>query len=168
MLARHGWKLRPSPRRGFTVLEASRDQYTAPVVVALHDSAHALRLFRSGIDESMGRACNLVVLDFAEPPLREQLGAMSAPRHEMNALRALCSNPHVRLVRQEPGEKSLERVVSFCESVGASLLILGADYASSSTLDSALTNRLFHGVFDVLVITDPPDEAAASATDSDR
>ncbi len=167
MPPRHGWKLGPSPRRGFTVLEASRDLSTAPVVVALHDSMHSLLLFRSGVDEAMGKACNLVVLDFGELPLREQLRATSGPRHEIDALRALCANPHVRVIRRDPGESSLERVVSFCESVGASLLILGADYASSSTLDNALTTRLFRGLFDVLVITDPPDDADVSATGSD-
>lgn len=167
MLARHGWKLRPSPRRGFTVLERSRELSTAPVVVALHDSMHAFRLFRSGIDEAMGRVCDLVVLDFGELPLREQLRATSGPHHEINALRALCSNPHVRFVRQDPGENSLELVVSFCESVGASLLILGADYASSSSLDGALTTRLFRGLFDVLMITDPPEGADVPATGSD-
>ena len=167
MPARHGWKLRPSPRPGFTVVEASRELSTAPVVVALHDSLHAFRLFRSGVDEAMGRACDLVVLDFGELPLREQLRATPEQHHEINSLRALCSNPHVKVIRQHPGENGLERVVSLCESVGASLLILGADYASSSSLDGALTTRLFRGLFDVLVITDPPDGVDVPATGSD-
>lgn len=166
MLARHGWKLRPSPRRGFTVLEASRDVATAPVVVALHDSDHALQLFRSGIHESMGRACDLVVLDFAELPLREQLQVVSHPLAEVNALRAFCSNPHVRLIRQEL-DTSLEHVIAYCESAGASLLILSADYASSSADDPALTRRLFRGWFDVLMITDPPGADPASESEPD-
>jgi hypothetical protein len=166
MLARHGWKLRPSPRRGFTVLEASRDVATAPVVVALHDSDHALQLFRSGVHESMGRVCELVVLDFAELPLREQLKATPHPLAEMNALRAFCSNPHVRLIRQEM-DIGLERVIAYCESICASLLILSADYASSSADDTALTRRLFRGWFDVLMITDPPDDEPISEPGSE-
>jgi hypothetical protein len=161
MLARHGWKLRPSPRRGFTVLEASREGATAPVVVALHDSDHALQLFRSAIHESMGRACALVVLDFAELSLREQLQAASQPLSEINALRAFCSNPHVQVIRQEVGT-GLERVIAYCESAGASLLILNADYASSSADDPALTRRLFQGWFDVLMITDSPTDDPVS------
>lgn len=165
MLSRHGWKLRPSPRRGFTVLEASRDIATAPVVVAIHDSDHALQLFRSGIHESMGRACDLVVLDFAEPSLREQLQAASQPLSEINALRAFCSNPHVRVIREE--KTGLERVIAYCESAGASLLILSADYASSSADDSAVSRRLFRGWFDVLMITDPPAGDSVSESKSD-
>lgn len=167
MLARHGWKLRPSPRRGFTVLEASRDIATAPVVVALHDSDHALELFRSGIHESMGRACDLVVLDFAELPLREQLQATLHPLAEMNALRACCSNPHVRVIREEM-DTSLERVIAYCESSGASLLILSADYASASADDPALTRRLFRGWFDVLMITEHLHDEHASEPGPDQ
>ncbi|HSM43977.1 MAG TPA: hypothetical protein VK969_03055 [Acidimicrobiia bacterium] len=166
MLARHGWKLRPSPRRGFTVLEASRDDATAPVVVALHDSDHALQLFRSGIHESMGRACDLVVLDFAELPLREQLQATPHPLAEMNALRAFCSNPHVRVIRQE--DTSLERVIAYCESTGASLLILSADFASALAEDSTLTRRLFRGWFDVLMITEHLHDETASEPGSNQ
>ena len=167
MLARHGWKLRPSPRRGFTVLEASRDVATAPVVVALHDSDHALHLFRSGIHESMGRACNLVVLDFAELPLRQQLQATPHPLAEMNALRAFCSNPHVRVIRQGL-DTSLEGVIAFCESAGASLLLLSADFASASAEDPALTRRLFRGWFDVLMITEPLHDETVSEPGSDQ
>jgi hypothetical protein len=167
MLARHGWKLRPSPRRGFTVLEASRDLATSPVVVALHDSDHAFQLFRAGIYESMGRACDLVVLDFAELSLREQLQTGSHPLSEINDLRAFCSNPHVRVIRQDL-ETGLERVIAYCESAGASLLILSADYASSSADDPALTRRLFRGWFDVLMITDPPGADPASESGSDE
>lgn len=148
------------------MLEASRDSATAPVVVALHDSDHALQLFRSGVYESMGRACDLVVLDFAELSLREQLQAASQPLSEINALRAFCSNPHVRVIRQELGT-GLERVIAYCESAGASLLILSAEYASSSADDPALTRRLFRGWFDVLMITDPPGAEPASESGSD-
>lgn len=164
MLARHGWKRNPTPRRGFTVVEASREAVGAPVVVALHDADRAVHLFRSAVEESMGRLCDLVVLDFGENSLREQLVSTSAPTRELNELRAFCANPHVRLIRQHPADASVERTVSYCESIGACLLILGADFASSAAMDTALAGRLFRGAFDLLIVTEEQDSRDLSAS----
>lgn len=153
MLARHGWKPNPTPRPGFTIVAASRESTAAPVVVVLHDSAQAIHLFRSAVEESMGRLCDLVVLDFGQSSLREELVRPSPPTRELNTLRAFCTHPHVRLMRQDPAEASVERTVSYCESIGACLLILGADFASSAAMDTALAARLFRGAFDLLIVT---------------
>lgn len=154
MLTRHGWKLNPTPRRGFTVVEASRESTVAPVLVALHDSARAVHLFRSAVEESMGRLCDLVVLDFGRSSLRQELSTTSGAGRELNALRSFRANPHVRVIRQEPSDASVERTVSYCESIGASLLVLGAEFASSAALDTELAARLFRGAFDVLIVTE--------------
>jgi hypothetical protein len=71
-------------------------------------------------------------------------------------MRALWTNPHVRVERLDPVEASLERTVSYCESVKASLLIIGAAHMSGSPLEKDLATRIFHGEFDVLVVTDHP------------
>jgi hypothetical protein len=160
MLAQGGWKSKPSPRRGFTVVEASRELKESPVVVAVHDSAQALRLFRSALDEAMSRSSDLVVLDYGITSLRDELQGDSKeiePK-ETSAMRALWTNPHVHVVRVDPADANLETSVSYCESVGASLLIIGADHISATDLDAGLARRIFNGDFDVLVITDHPTE----------
>lgn len=157
MVAQHGWKSQPSPRRGFTVVEASRETTGAPVVAAVHDSRQAARLFRSAVDEAMGRHCNLVVLDYGEVSLQEELDDETNdidPR-ERATLRALRSNPHVRVIRSDPGVSDLAATVSYCESTKAGLLIVGADHIGSSSLDARLADRIFNGAFDVLVLTGP-------------
>jgi hypothetical protein len=156
MLAQHGWKSKPSPRRGFTVVEASRELKQSPVVVAVHDSSQALLLFRSALDEAMSRSRDLVVLDYGSVSLREELEDDSGevdPR-ERSAMRALWTNPHVQVERIEPGESDLEKTVTYCESVRASLLIIGAHHISGTAIDVGLASRIFDGEFDVLVITD--------------
>jgi len=163
VLARHGWKQKPTPRRGFTVVEATRESTVAPVVVALHDSTQAVHLFRSAVEESMGRLCDLVVLDFGQSPLRDQFVRTSSPTRDLNALRAFCAHPHVRLIRQDPADASVEGTVSYCESIGACLLILGADFASSAAMDTALAARLFRGAFDLLIVTGEQDSRDLTA-----
>jgi hypothetical protein len=160
MLAQHGWKSRPSPRRGFTVVEAARELKETPVVAAVHDSAQALRLFRSALDEAMSRSCDLVVLDYGSTSLRDELkgDASQVDPSETSAMRALWTNPHVHVVRVEPADADLEKTVSYCESVKASLLIIGADHISAPGIEADLANRIFNGDFDVLVITDHPTE----------
>lgn len=159
MLAQHGWKSKPSPRRGFTVVEASRELKESPVVVAVHDSTQALRLFRSALDEAMSRSADLVVLDYGSTSLKDELSddSTEVDSTERSAMRALWTNPHVRVVRVEPVEADLEKTVSYCESVKASLLIIGADQISATGLN-AVTDRVFNADFDVLVITDHPTE----------
>lgn len=156
-MARHGWKTRPSPRRGFTVVEASREQIGSPVVVALHDSFQSIRLFRCAVEEAMNRFRNLVVLDYGEVPLQEELDddSFDIDPRERTSVRALWSNPHVRVVRIEPMESDLEKTVAYCESTKACLLVLAADHVGSSRLDAALADRIFRGAFDVLVLAGP-------------
>lgn len=158
MLTQHGWKSKPSPRRGFTIVEASREPAESPVVVALHDSSQALRLFRSALDESMSRSRDLVVLDYGTTPLRHELSdeTKGVDPRERSAMRALSTNPHVKVVRVEPYQASLERTVSHCEDIKSSLLIIGADHLGSSAIDADLARRIFTGDFDVLVVTDHP------------
>jgi len=158
MLAQRGWKSKPSPRRGFTVVAASRGLKGSPVVAAVHDSAQALRLFNSALDEAMSRVCDLVVLDYGNTSLRDEIegGATGIQPKEANAMRALWTNPHLRVVRVEPADAQLEKTVSYCESVEASLLIIGADHISSAGIDAALADRIFNSNFDVLIITDHP------------
>lgn len=166
MLAQHGWKSNPSPRRGFTVVEASRERKGSLVVVAVHDSTHGLRLFRSALDEAMGRSCDLVVLDYGVTSLRDELGDDSGEIDpgERSALRALWTSPHVRVIRIEPTAADLENTISYCETVEASLLIIAADQIS--TISPDLSDRVFKGAFDVLVITDHP--AADRPVDESR
>jgi hypothetical protein len=154
MLAQHGWKSKPSPRRGFTVVEASRELKESPVVVAVHDSTHGLRLLRSALDEAMGRSCDLDVLDYGATSLRDELGDDSEEidRGERSALRALWTSPHVRVIRIEPTAADLENTISYCETVKASLLIIAADQIS--TIRPDLSDRVFNAAFDVLVVTD--------------
>jgi hypothetical protein len=156
MLAQHGWKSKPSPRRGFTVVEASRELKESPVVVAVHDSTQALRLFRSALDEAMSRSRDLIVIDYGMTSLREELSddSVEVDSGERSAMRALWANPHVRVVRVEPVDAELDKTISYCESVRASLLIIGADQVS--TIDRELADRIFKGDFDVLVVTDHP------------
>ena len=158
MVARYGWKSKPSPRRGFTVVEATRETTTSPVVVAVHHSPQAAHLFRTAIDEAMGRHRNLVVLDYGRASLHDTLAEETTeiePR-ERKTLKALCSNPHVRVVRLEPDESDLEKTVGYCESTEATLLILAADHIGNAAGDVSLTNRLFNGRFDLLIVADEP------------
>lgn len=157
-MAQHGWKVRPSPRRGFTVVEASREP-ESPVVTTVYDRPQGLRLFRTALDEAMSRSCDLVVLDCGRRSLREELEDTSDfETREMSDMRALLINPHVRVLRVEPHEADLENTVAYCELVKATLLIISAEQMSGRALDAALTNRIFHGDFDVLVVTDNPTE----------
>jgi hypothetical protein len=156
MVARHGWKSKPSPRRGFTVVEASREPTGCPIVLAVRDSVQAVRLFRMAVEEAMGRHRNLVVLDYGTTSLHDALEDESAeisPR-ERRTLRALQSNPHVRVIRAQPVDSALERTVAYCESTQACLLIIGAEQIGSASIDARLAQRMFNGNFDVLVVTD--------------
>lgn len=130
------------------------------MVTAVHDSAQGLHLFRTALDEAISRSTDLVVLDYGVTSLRDELDDESTemdPRVRSD-MRVLWANPHVQVLRVDPGEASLERTVSYCESVKASLLIIGAAHMSESPLDMELANRIFHGDFDVLVVTEHPNE----------
>lgn len=140
------------------MVEASREISATPVVVAVHDSQQALRLFRSALDEAMSRSLDLIVLDYGATPLRDELraGSDDVDERETRAMRALWTNPHVRVIRDEPVESDIEKTVSFCEAVQASMLILAAEHLGSMAIDARLSNRIFNADFDVLVITDHP------------
>lgn len=156
MLAQHGWKSKPTPRRGFTVVEARRVENTSPVVVAVHDSLQAIQLFRTAADEAMGRCRHLVVLDYGERPLQEKLAdeTIDIEPRERRALRTLLSNPHVRVFRAKPVEADIEKTVAYCESVEASLLVIGADQVGEEDITQSLFPRIFSADFDVLVLAD--------------
>lgn len=157
MLVQHGWKSKPTPRRGFTVVEAMRVDNTSPVVVAIHDSLQAVHLFRAAADEAMGRCRTLVVLDYGETTLQEELADETNdinPR-ERRSLRRLLSNQHVHVIRGKPVEAGIENTVAYCESVKASLLVIGADHIGEEDLTSSPPGRIFNADFDVLVLADP-------------
>lgn len=152
MLTQHGWKSEPSPRRGFTMVEATRDVSSPPVVVAIHDSPHALRLFRSAVDEAMSRSLELIVLDSGATPLHDKIGDDELlDERERSTLRTLSANSHVHVVREEPMDPDLGRTISYCESISATMLVVSADDLGSADVD---TERIFNGDFDVLVITE--------------
>lgn len=157
MMAPHGWKSKPTPRRGFTVVEAMRVENTSPVVVAVPDSLQAIHLFRAAAGEAMSRCRHLVVLDYGDTPLREKLTDETNdidPR-ERRTLRTLLSNPHVRVIRGEPAEADIEKTVAYCESVKACLLVIGADHVGAESITPSLSGRIFNADFDVLVLADP-------------
>jgi len=157
MLAPHGWKSKPTPRRGFTIVEAMRLESTSPVVVVLHDSLQAVDLFHAAADEAMGRCRNLMVLDYGETSLPEELADETNdidPR-ERRTLRTLLSNPHVRVIRGNPTDADIEKTVAYCESVKASLLVIGADHIGEDDIAPSLPGRIFNADFDVLVLADP-------------
>lgn len=153
MLTQHGWKSEPSPRRGFTMIDASRDVSESPVVVAIHDSPHALRLFRSAVDEAMSRSLELIVLDYGATSLRDRIGDAAEPldARERSTLGTLWANSHVHVIREEPVDLDLGRTISYCESISASMLVLSADDLGSANVDA---ERVFNSDFDVLVITE--------------
>ncbi len=162
MLAYHGWKSKPTPRRGFTVVEARRVETTPPVVVAVHDSLQAIHLFRAAADEAMGRCRHLVVLDYGRTSLEEELADETNdidPR-ERRSLKTLLSNSHVRVIRTDPVETDIERTVEYCESVKACLLVIGADHLGAEDNTPSLPGKIFNADFDVLVLTDPRARAA--------
>lgn len=147
MLTQHGWKPNPSPRRGFTFVEFLREAVARPIVVVIPETPNAFRLFRTAVDEAIGRSLDLIVLDCGHVPLSDRMRAGDDQR-EMATLRSLWSNPHVRVVRDDASD--LERVLAFCESAGAVLLVLGADHIAASVVD---LDRIFNCDFDVLVVT---------------
>jgi hypothetical protein len=155
MLTPHGWKSRLSPRRGFTVLQARVDR-SPPVVLALHDSQQALGMFRSAIEEAKSRNLRLVVLDYGVVPLHDLLwnGSDDSDARERQALRALWSNPHVRVVRAATPGAGIREAVDYCESNQASLLIVAADVVASVATDHELGPRIFNAEFDLLVVTE--------------
>lgn len=157
MLAQHGWKPKPTPRRGFTVVEAMRVETASPVVVAVHDSLQSVHLFRAAADEAMGRCRHLVVLDYGETSLQEELADETNDIHpkERRTLSTLLSNPHVRVIRTDPVEADIERTVEYCESVKACLLVIGADHIGAEDITPSLPGRIFNADFDVLVLADP-------------
>lgn len=155
MLTPHGWKSRLSPRRGFTVLQA-RLELSPPVVLALHDSLQALGLFRSAIDEAMGRCRRLVVLDYGAVPLHDLVrdGSEDLDPRERKAMRAVWANPNVEVIRAENLDTGISEAVEYCESHEASLLIVAAEVLASLATDPDLGPRIFNADFDLLVVTD--------------
>lgn len=150
----HGWNTKPSPRRGFTVIEASRAK--SPVVLAVHDSLQALGLFRCALEEAMSRVRNLMVLDYGTTSLHDELqdDAVDLDEHDRSTMRALWTSPHVEVVRMDPTESRLGSAIAYCEAHEASLLIVGAANFVSTELDPALAERVFSGKFDLLVLTE--------------
>lgn len=138
------------------MVEATRDVSSPAVVVAIHDSPHALRLFRSAVDEAMSRSLELIVLDYGATPLRDKIGddAELLDERERSTLRTLSANSHVHVVREDPMGPDLQRTISYCESVSATMLVLSADDLGSADVD---TERVFNGDFDVLVIAEHSD-----------
>lgn len=159
MLPQHGWRPTPSPRRGFTIIESLREGSVPPVVVAITESPYALRLFRTAVDEAIGRSLDLLVLDSGPVPLSDRMRPGAGDEREMATLRSLWSNPHVRVIRDDPIDPDLERVLVFCETAGAALLVLGADHIASSVVD---LDRIFNCDFDVLVVTGHTSETRTS------
>lgn len=157
MLAQHGWKSKPTPRRGFTVVESRRVEAASPVVVAVHDSLRAVHLFRAAADEAMARCRHLLVLDYGETSLQEQLSdeTNDLDRRERRTLRTLLSNPHVHDIGGRPAEADIEKTVAYCESVKACLLVVGADHIGAEDITPSLSGRIFDADFDVLVLADP-------------
>jgi hypothetical protein len=156
MLTPHGWKSRLSPRRGFTVLQA-RLENSPPVVLALHDSDQAAALFRSAIEEAMGRCRRLVVVDYGTVPLHDLLWSVTDemdPR-EGRDLRAVWANPNVRVIRAENINAGISEAVAYCETHEASLLIVAAEVLASLVSDRDLGPKIFKADFDLLVVTDP-------------
>jgi hypothetical protein len=168
MLTPHGWKSRLSPRRGFTVLQARVD-LSPPVVLALHDSRQALDLFRSAIEEAKSRSLRLVVLDYGVVPLHDLLWDRSegSDGRERQALRALWSNPHVRVIRVEATDAGVSYAVDYCESNQASLLIVAADVVAAVASDHELAPRMFNAEFDLLVVTEQRGASRPEHTDTD-
>lgn len=157
MLAQHGWKSKPTPRRGFTVVEAKRVANTAPVVVAVDDSLQGVHLFRAAADEAMGRCRHLVVLDYGAASLQEKLvdETNDIDPRERRTLRTLLSNPHVHVIREKSVEADIEETVAYCESAKASLLVIGADHIGDEQITPSLSGRIFNADFDVLVLANP-------------
>lgn len=141
------------------MVDASRDVALSPVVVAVPDMPQATRLFRLALDEAMTRTRELVVLDHGTIPLRDAMEGEppGIGSREQAVLRALSSNPHVRLIRTEPvAPVDIGHVVRYCETIRASLLVLAAEQIDVAALDAALSQRLFGADFDLLVVTDHP------------
>lgn len=123
-------------------------------MVAIDDSTRAMKLFRSALDEAMSRSIPLVVLDCGEVSLHDQLWGSDLDSPEHLALKSLWTNPHVRVIRPEDFESTIEATVSYCQSNEATLLVLSAEHLASAAADKALGERLFSGEFDLLVVTD--------------
>jgi hypothetical protein len=123
-------------------------------VLAIDDPERGSSLLRSALDEAMGRSCELVVLDFGESELQDWLrdGAEAGDR-ELSSLHTLVCNPHVKIVPVEPETDALEHAVTYSESVQAALLVIGAEQLPSS-IDRGLSDRIFAGEFDVLVVAE--------------
>jgi hypothetical protein len=155
MLARNGWRSRPSPRRGFTLVEAAHDFSHGPVVVVIDDSPHSFQLFRSAADEAMARSRDLIVLDLGSVSLSsridDELGEAATREH--SAIRAVWANPHVKVVRVKPVEVAMGSVLRYCERLAPSLLVLSALQLDLEALDAVLVQRIFGSGFDVLIMT---------------
>jgi hypothetical protein len=168
MLTPHGWKSRLSPRRGFTVLQAQLE-LSPPVVLALHSSVQALGLFRSAVEEAMGRGRRLVVIDYGSVPLHDLLWDESEdvdPR-ESKALRAVWANPNVQVTRVDNLHSGISDAVSYCEAHEAALLIVAAEVLGSLANDQELSPRIFSGDFDLLVLTDNQELSAPENLDEE-
>ncbi|MGH3650487.1 MAG: hypothetical protein ACRDU9_07220 [Acidimicrobiia bacterium] len=155
MLARNGWRSQPSPRRGFTVVEAAHDFSHGPVVVVIDDSPHTFDLFLSAADEAMARSRDLIVLDLGSVSLSDRIAdeMSETDSREDSAIRAVLANPHVKVVRVKPANVPLGSVLRYCERLAPSLLVLSALQLDVDTLDAALVHRIFSSGFDVLIMT---------------
>ena len=136
------------------MVAADRETTQSPVVLGIDEPERGSWLLRPALDEAMGRSCELVVLDFAEIGLQGWLRARAETGdREVAALHTLASNPHVKIIPLELEADMLEHTVTYCESVRAGLLVIGAEQLAPS-IDRGLSKRIFAGEFDVLVVAD--------------
>jgi hypothetical protein len=136
------------------VVAADRETTQSPVVLAIDEPERGASLLRSALDEAMGRTCELVVLDYGENGLQGWLrDRAEAGDREISGLHTLVCNPHVKIVPVEHETDTLEHAVAYCESVQAGLLVIGAEQLPL-TNEPGLSDRVFSGEFDVLVVAE--------------
>jgi hypothetical protein len=136
------------------VVAADRETTQSPVVLAIDEPERGSSLLRSALDEAMGRSCELVVLDCGESGLQDWLrDRAEAGDREISGLHTSVCNPHVKIVPVEPETDALEHAVSYSESVQAGLLVIGTEQLPP-TIERGLSDRIFAGEFDVLVVAE--------------
>lgn len=138
------------------MVAADHETIQSPVVLATLEPERGSWLFRSAVEEAMGRSCELVVLDYGETGLQGWLRERAETGDRDNAgLHTLACNPHVKIIPVGLEIDTLEHTVTYCESVQAGLLVIGAEQLPP-TIDRGLSDRVFGGEFDVLVVADKP------------
>jgi hypothetical protein len=136
------------------VVAADHEATQSPVVVAISEPSRGSWLLRSALDEAMGRSCELVVLDHSEVGLQGWLRDQAdAGDRDIAGLASMSVNPHVNIIPVGPENDAIEQTVTYCETVQAGLLVMGAEQLPP-TIDRRLSARIFSGGFDVLVVAD--------------